>query len=474
MEDNSKNERKHIVADSETTVDSPFAIQNIRLFIAFRVFFNARFYYPVFTILFLDFGLTLDQFALLNAVWAATIVAAEIPSGALADSIGRRTLLLIGTVLMILEMALLCLAPRGNPDLLFLVFLFNRLLSGMAEAAASGADEALAYDSLGLHGKTDDWGRVLDRQMRYQSIAFIVAMSAGAAVYDPALLQHAADALGIPVQLTQAVTLRFPIYLTLGMAILAFGTVLRMREPVQGDQQSCFQIDRCRSALARAVGTTLQAGKWILMTPFALVLIVAGMLFDHLIRFTVTMSSQYFRMIQLPEASFGLIGSGLAMMGLFVPRLSMHLTRRFSPRSNFFLLAGLTLAGLWGVGRVQPVLGLIPMVVVFMVMMMNTFFLSHYLNRITRSRERATVLSFRGLALNLSYGLIGIGYSLFFAWVKGGRGDVFRQSGAISPDDAAFVFSLHWFPVYFFLLLLLFIGFSGYQLRGSDAHRKRG
>jgi len=31
------------------------------MFIAFRIFFNAGFYYPVFTILFLDFGLTLER-----------------------------------------------------------------------------------------------------------------------------------------------------------------------------------------------------------------------------------------------------------------------------------------------------------------------------------------------------------------------------------------------------------------------------
>ena len=68
---------------------SPFALKNIRLYVAFRIFFNGRFYYPVFTILFLDFGLTLDQFALLNAVWAATIVLMEVPSGALADIVGR-------------------------------------------------------------------------------------------------------------------------------------------------------------------------------------------------------------------------------------------------------------------------------------------------------------------------------------------------------------------------------------------------
>ena len=61
-----------------------FADRNVGLFVAFRVLFNARFYYPVFMILFLDFGITLEQFGLLNAIWAATIVLLEVPSGALA------------------------------------------------------------------------------------------------------------------------------------------------------------------------------------------------------------------------------------------------------------------------------------------------------------------------------------------------------------------------------------------------------
>ena len=50
--------------ENDTKATSPYAIKNVRLFIAFRIFFNARFYYPVFTILFLDFGLTMAQFAL--------------------------------------------------------------------------------------------------------------------------------------------------------------------------------------------------------------------------------------------------------------------------------------------------------------------------------------------------------------------------------------------------------------------------
>ena len=135
-----------------STFASPFAVSNIRLFIAFRVFFNARFYYPVFTILFIDFGLTVSQFALMNAVWAATIVIMEVPSGALADIWGRRNLLILTSALMIIEMLLLCVVPRGYSGLLFTVFLINRVLSGTAEAAASGADSSTSDSSGGGGG----------------------------------------------------------------------------------------------------------------------------------------------------------------------------------------------------------------------------------------------------------------------------------------------------------------------------------
>ncbi|MGB5065325.1 MAG: MFS transporter, partial [Candidatus Competibacter sp.] len=85
-----------------------------------------RFYYPVFAVLFLDFGLSVGQFAVLNAVWAATIVCCEVPSGALADLVGRRALVVAAGAIMVVEIALLCFVPLGHPPLIFAAFLLNR------------------------------------------------------------------------------------------------------------------------------------------------------------------------------------------------------------------------------------------------------------------------------------------------------------------------------------------------------------
>lgn len=145
---------KLTISMTRTTAINDLAV---RKFIIFRVFFNARYYYPIFAVLFLDFGLTLEQFAILNAIWAGTIVLAEVPSGALADIIGRKRLVCCSALLMVMELAILCLVPLGNTTLVFAAFAINRVLSGLGEAAASGADEALAFDTLKAKGLEDQW-----------------------------------------------------------------------------------------------------------------------------------------------------------------------------------------------------------------------------------------------------------------------------------------------------------------------------
>jgi MFS family permease len=452
---------------------SPFAIRNVRLFIAFRVFFNARFYYPIFTILFLDFGLTLEQFALLNAAWAAAIVLLEVPSGALADTFGRRNLLVLTGVLMVIEISLLCFVPLGNAGLLFTVFLVNRILSGAAEAAASGADEAIAYDSLKIGGNPADWPKVLEKQMRMQSIAYIVAMSVGAAVYDPALMQRAVNALGINIQLTQEITLRFPLYLTLVFAVMTLLTTLRMQEHSLAGSEYDHGEHSPKSTL-QAFKLTLQAGGWILKTPFALVIIFAGLIFDNCLRMILTLSSQYYRLISLPEASFGLIGSGLAVLGLIIPRLAHKMATRHSPTYNLGVMTVMSVLGLIGMTFFLPVFGLLPVAVLSAVMYLGRFFQSHYLNRITASHQRATVLSFKGLSFNLAYGLIGVLYSILLALLRPRIAATIPGLNRLDLENAVFIESLGWFPWYFVLTVAALLMVARWQLNNTDVHKRVG
>src|SRR5271165_7227116 len=174
------------------------ADRNWRRFVLFRVLFNSRFYYPVLAVLFLDLGLSATEYTLLNFAWALAIVFTDLPAGALADRIGRRPLVIAAAVAMVIEMVFLCVAPAGGGTLLFLLCLANRVLGGVAEGLASGADEALLFDSLAESGRSAEWPRVLDQVTRYQSVGMVVAMLVGGAIYDPGFMNSIASALRCP------------------------------------------------------------------------------------------------------------------------------------------------------------------------------------------------------------------------------------------------------------------------------------
>ena len=233
--------------------------RNGTLFLWFRVLFNARYYYPVLAILFLDFGLTTARSALLNVAWAAAIVVLEVPSGAFADQLGRRTLVRLAAVLMVVEMTVLSFAPAGNPGLLFALFLLNRVISGAAEASASGADEALAYDSLAQAGCADQWPALLERLARWQSAGFFLAMLVGGAVYDADFLNRTLGTHFTPEQAH-----RFPLYLTLLHALGALVVTLMMHEPARSGTPAVGHPARV------AWRGMVETARWFASTPFVL------------------------------------------------------------------------------------------------------------------------------------------------------------------------------------------------------------
>ncbi len=446
---------------------SPFAIRNIRLFIAFRVFFNARFYYPVFTILFLDFGLTIEQFALLNTVWAITIVCAEVPSGALADILGRKLLIVATSLLMVAEMCLIAFVPLGNAHLIFWAFLTNRILSGLAEAMASGADEAIAYDSLVAEGNPDDWPKVLSLQMRLRSIGSIITLTIGALIYDPVVINRLLEWLGSPLTVSQQITMRFPVYLTLILALLATITALRMTE------KSKTAKEGSDLKVLAAFKITWNAGVWITRTPLALAIILFGMCFDHILRMIVTMNSQYYRQIDLPEASFGVIGSVIALLGLLIPKIAEYMVAKNSPVENMLWVTGVSLAGLFGLTGFFPYWGLLPMALIFIAMMFVSFFTSHYLNRITASYQRATVLSFKGMAFNLAYGLIGFFFATLMTYQRAREEANYPDLSQSAIEDLAFHNAIGWFPWYTLVCFALTCLYCASRLKGTREYQQR-
>ena len=87
----------------------------------------------------------------------------------------------------------------------------TRVISGVAEAAVSGADEALAYDSLKAAGREDEWNQVLAKVQRYTSLAFFFAMMTGSAFYAHTFVNGLLDWMGTGLRFDEATLIKFPI-----------------------------------------------------------------------------------------------------------------------------------------------------------------------------------------------------------------------------------------------------------------------
>ncbi len=430
--------------------NSSLAERNIQAFLWFRVLFNSRFYYPIFTILFLDFGLTLEDFAALNALWAASIVVFEVPSGALADKFGRRRLVVFSAWLMVLEMAILCLLPLGGPWLWPFMAL-NRIVSGLAEACCSGADEALVYDALPPEGRPAAWTRVLARLMRWQSLTFMLVALVGAATYSPDFMNRAAHCLGLPFTFTKEFCMRLPLVLNLLMAAATVRASLMLTDT----HQHAPDISGLRPLIRASFRQMGDAARSIHRSPAAMAILLTGLLFDSFLRLFYTVGSNYYRLLGIDEAWNGVILAASSLLGIGTALMVEKLLGKATPSRNMGMVAVFILVGLSGISLAMPGWRGVLFVVPFWLGMRSLhYFISQYLNRISEPANRATVLSFKGLTMNLAYAAIMLAYQTQTWALRSSAPSALVGLDKTQTDLHLLAAAMPWWPWVFGLLAL--------------------
>jgi hypothetical protein len=372
----------------------------------------------------------------------------------MADIMGRRNLVVLSAALMVVEMLVFVSVPVGGAWA-FSVFLVNRVISGAAEAFASGADEALAYDSIDEKDRATVWPRVMARLSRWTALGFAASSLVGAFLYDAEKLNHALEWMGVDhAGLTKQLTLKFPIYLCVPMAVACLGVTLAMREPaVEGAAKSFGENLRASWQNIR------KAARWVWRTPVPLLLITLGFLLDSIVRLFMTVSSNYYRYVGISEASFGVISVAVSLAAFFTSGWMEWLVKHRPARFNFALVIAMITWGLLVLAHpVRGWFGVALLAPILLSIRFLQFFLSHYLNEATPSSHRATVLSFRGLTVTLAFGAVTSLFGWQTAFLSG-------QMHVGSEDPSLFARALSWWPWWFAGTMLAYAALRWWKLR---------
>ena len=139
-----------------------------------------------------EHGITVGQVLLFEAVWAATVLLVEVPSGILADRFGRKRLLLAAGAVSVAGFLFFGLGAG-------LLVLVGYIGFGIADAAYSGADSALLFDTLEPLERTDEFEPRLGRLNGLLMAGFAGMTIAGS-------LMAEWTSLRIPILLSAALT----------------------------------------------------------------------------------------------------------------------------------------------------------------------------------------------------------------------------------------------------------------------------
>lgn len=137
---------------------------------------------PIIVLFWQDCGLDMVDIFALQALFAVAVAVLEVPTGMVADRMGKRTSLLIGFAIVFVSMLAYAMS-RG-----FWAFFVVEISLALGFTFLSGADSALLYDSLEELGREDEYKRREGEAMGIRLVCFALCNLLGGVIGDWSLV----------------------------------------------------------------------------------------------------------------------------------------------------------------------------------------------------------------------------------------------------------------------------------------------
>lgn len=340
---------------------------NIPILYAFSFFWMAMVIIPVAVPLFESRGLDLAEVFYLQALFALVVVVCEVPSGYVADMLGRRRALIAGSVFHAAGFTWLCVA-----DGFWELVLFEALV-GVGMSLLSGADLSLLYDT--QEALDHDPAR---RAGGIANMRFVKSMSEGvSALLSGLLIAYSLDAAVI----ANAIFAWMPLVLSVFLTEAPF---TRMEE------------GQHVANLRKVVRHLYVESRLLRQICFAITL------FGLMTFYVVWMLQPYWRDQGVPLTAFGMLWAAQSFLFAATTRFALPLERRFGAVPILLVMASLPVVGYLGMGLGSGAIGILASFAFFVSRGINSVVLADALNRRLPSSFRATANSmtsfmFRGI-----------------------------------------------------------------------------
>ena len=371
---------------------------NINKIIIIRFCRNFHLYIHAYALLLLARGLTLVQISLIESIVIGTIFLTEVPTGVLADRVGRKWSIFAATVLLMSAEFIFIFARS------FEWYIFVALLTGTGFAFASGAVEALVYDSLPPKNREEAMKRAMGRVNSWGQIAFVIAPIIGGLIIGDASVEKFIPAIALTV-----------VALLIGAIVC-----LTLREPAADSSET-----RTGSM------TLLRDGVHLLrhhqrLRRLAMLVIFTTPITSSLV---TTLGPPYLTQNDAAPFMAGVVLSVGSLLAAFTQRYAYKLEEWLGQGRAIALLILLPGAMYWLLAAVAgPAATVLVMIVMYGVNDMKAPLFSAYQNAFIESKNRATVLSLINMFLNL---FAAIAMPIFAAIAETSLASAFIAMGAM-------------------------------------------
>lgn len=348
--------------------------RDLRLFYFFRLLSTSYLFVPVSVAYALSRGLSLVEVMLLNTVYCTVVIFTEVPTGAIADRVGRRATMMAGALAMVAACTAYALAHG------FAWFAVAEALAALSMTLCSGADSAYLFDLLNDHGRGDEYPRREGTASAWHQAGQALAFAAGGVLASGNLV--------------------LPYLVTAGVASVAFFVALSMGERYAPANPARPTISPREYAahMRDAFRAVRRRGPLLWAIAYSAVVFV-------LLRATVYAYQPYLKESGFDVAQTGLIYAAVYLVAAAVAHNYDGLRRWLAEPTLVWMLLGTLVVTFLILGSIRGPWALAIMAVQAAANGLYSPLVKHLLQReIERSHQRATVLSVESMARRLAFG----------------------------------------------------------------------